>query len=876
MSLFINEKVDLPDNYILFHKIKTLIANTHTEKDKPIYLRIGRKKSGGRLSNLEIVQPLSEKVDEDIQVKLFEMGFPENIVNKASILHNNLEEAINWIVSLGDPSNYNIDIRKAKPKALAYFYNHYHYTKGLSDLVENHQIYSQHFKLFINADNRDDDKCDMFIHVYVDKMFLCNIYESNNIPNLLIKIIQSDSTKISYQYSSNAENILVQTTDVPDHEITLSANYKRELFKYQKHNVLKMKNVENRIKNDFGHYETFLLKNDKYNVSNQFTIEEIDEKIFLSHDDKMMHESDLDMCKLHVNGGILADDIGLGKTCSMIGLMMESYRDKSGLGLCPTRLCKQWDEEIKITSNLKSKIVSSISQFKKIKDNISDYDVIIVSYNFLVNKNYHKFIEENPDSISLNNYFWERVILDEGHEYLSQSRPKKVAFEVRNQLYKFKSNFRWICTGTPFKTNISFWNIIFYLFQSQSNHSLGLSSIYNDDSWENRSISNCLELCLKFYHLLPRFCSDLFIKNTKESVVNFVSIPDFTINTRFLTQTNIERAIYDSALGDKEKMIQLCNHILVSEHHINILGSKPIPLDEIHEKMTVYYKTKIDKLTNQHQKLLEMKTYALEKEFTIEKTEEICAKISDAENNISLNNSKLNIFNKLNEKVDEVESCPICYDDFESKTRSITPCGHFMCSSCACAIFQMSPSSATPCPICRFKFHKNELEFVKSVENDIKVDPNNKWGTKMSELIKYINNIMIQSDDNRFIIFSQWDSMLKLVGKVLQETEINHLFLNGSIHVINGRIKKFKLDKSVRVVLLSSEKAASGLNLTEATHVVLLDTLNNDKESSKIIEEQAIGRSVRIGQKKNVHVQRFVMRDTIEHDYYIRNITNIE
>ena len=142
----------------------------------------------------------------------------------------------------------------------------------------------------------------------------------------------------------------------------------------------------------------------------------------------------------------------------------------------------------------------------------------------------------------------------------------------------------------------------------------------------------------------------------------------------------------------------------------------------------------------------------------------------------------------------------------------------------------------------------------------------------MSEMIRYLKEILSQSNDNRFIVFSQWDSMLKLVGKVLKESDINHLFLNGSIHVINGRIKKFKLDQGVRVVLLSSEKAASGLNLTEASHIILLDTLNNDKESSKIIEDQAIGRSVRLGQTKNVHVQRFIMRDTIEHDYYLRNI----
>ena len=71
---------------------------------------------------------------------------------------------------------------------------------------------------------------------------------------------------------------------------------------------------------------------------------------------------------------------------------------------------------------------------------------------------------------------------------------------------------------------------------------------------------------------------------------------------------------------------------------------------------------------------------------------------------------------------------------------------------------------------------------------------------------------------------------------------------------------------------MSSDKSPSGLHLTEASTIILLHTLNTTKEEAQIIEEQAIGRAVRIGQKETVNVKRFIMRNTIDHDYYIRNI----
>ena len=111
-----------------------------------------------------------------------------------------------------------------------------------------------------------------------------------------------------------------------------------------------------------------------------------------------------------------------------------------------------------------------------------------------------------------------------------------------------------------------------------------------------------------------------------------------------------------------------------------------------------------------------------------------------------------------------------------------------------------------------------------------------------------------------------------MISKILKEKSLNHVFLNGSFHVVNNRVKKFKSNPDIRIVLLSSDKSVSGLNLTEANNIVLLDTMNHeDVNVVKLIEEQAIGRAVRIGQNKQVSVKRFIMRDTIEHDYYLKN-----
>ena len=192
---------------------------------------------------------------------------------------------------------------------------------------------------------------------------------------------------------------------------------------------------------------------------------------------------------------------------------------------------------------------------------------------------------------------------------------------------------------------------------------------------------------------------------------------------------------------------------------------------------------------------------------------------------------------------EENESCPICYEEFNSDiiSRSVTPCGHFLCNMCLNQLFKQGNSSKSSCPICRTNFEIKEVENVKDANNtvdSIQINDIDRWGTKMANLIKYINNVVAEDIDNRIIVFSQWDSMLKMVCEVLSSSNIKYVFINGTIFSINCKIQKFKTDNSIRVVLMSSDKAASGLNLTEANHIILLDTVDTDKASFYLLRSR--------------------------------------
>jgi len=147
-------------------------------------------------------------------------------------------------------------------------------------------------------------------------------------------------------------------------------------------------------------------------------------------------------------------------------------------------------------------------------------------------------------------------------------------------------------------------------------------------------------------------------------------------------------------------------------------------------------------------------------------------------------------------------------------------------------------------------------------------------GTKMGNLIYYLKKLWESSPNSRVIIFSQFDAVLAQVDEILSKNGITTVSIKGTATQKSEALNQFKdTDSSVKVILLSLAKAASGSNLIQASHVILIDPISGTKEEVQAVESQAIGRAYRQGQSQHVTVVRLLIKDTEEHAMYLKILT---
>ena len=134
---------------------------------------------------------------------------------------------------------------------------------------------------------------------------------------------------------------------------------------------------------------------------------------------------------------------------------------------------------------------------------------------------------------------------------------------------------------------------------------------------------------------------------------------------------------------------------------------------------------------------------------------------------------------------------------------------------------------------------------------------------KTRALWTYLKDIAhVKKTKTKVVIFSQWTTCLDLLGWMLDHEDVGHARYDGRVNTTEERervISYFRETPKCQVLLTSLGAGGEGVNLTFASHVVIMEPYWN-----LAVEQQAIDRLHRIGQSDVTHVVRLHVRDSVE------------
>lgn len=203
---------------------------------------------------------------------------------------------------------------------------------------------------------------------------------------------------------------------------------------------------------------------------------------------------------------------------------------------------------------------------------------------------------------------------------------------------------------------------------------------------------------------------------------------------------------------------------------------------------------------------------------------------------------------KLNLEINEISSrfktmsedvCVVCYE-VKTEPIMVNGCNHMFCGDCLLNWLKKNPN----CPLCRKNVKANDLVYIKKDDSTIEEDS---IMSKNDTILKLLN----KNKEGKFVIFSNYDETFYSIFGVLNREEITHNLLKGTSKSREGILDRFR-EGDTRVLLLNSAVNAAGINLREATDIILYHAVNDSTMN------QIIGRANRLGRNTDLRVHHLV------------------
>lgn len=626
---------------------------------------------------------------------------------------------------------------------------------------------------------------------------------------------------------------------------------KTQIHPYQCHNIAKMLEMESReITIEFSEDKLFFLPN-------LGLIFDYDKS---STDACFIKYSDLP--KVRIYGGIIADEVGLGKTVQALCLAL-SKPDIKTLIVVPNHMKEHWHEEM----------------VKHFAPHVFDGLVLITTFAEAM---------ALTDAAEITEYG--RLIVDELAElYATRRIENHKLFGRFCKLQNFRH--RWGITATPFVDDAAMFNIIRFLL---GNYNISRKVVGN------------------YTHIQDAF-KPFFNRNTKANVQKYLHLPDIDMHNIGLMFSAQERAILNAMDMDTGTFSIDDRLRIISNAMLELSNSdkSTITPEELYQLTVQRFQQKVDEavaylkgldtaLDNVNAKIKELESVEepcrvalLLKEYN-DRATHLESQITDANAIIQrretvhyrykmLYQNLKDIIASITERkqqrsdTDDVmgavaadviamadgdeldvdadmdynpdKCCPICMLQFVDNVVLFIACGHKFCSTCFEVCQKNNPNT---CPMCRTVAQVGEINYIGTTNEVI-------TSTKNKEIMRLLKSPEFIGE--RFLIFTRFDKFIVPLIHLLTSNSVTSLQLD-EFKAANQSIKD-----ETRVVVMSTNSNASGIDMTFMRNVIIIEPFDS-YIYGKEIEKQVIGRVHRINQTKRVNVYRLYIRDTIEEAIY--------
>ncbi|QPG75641.1 DNA repair protein rad16 [Brettanomyces nanus] len=557
------------------------------------------------------------------------------------------------------------------------------------------------------------------------------------------------------------------------------------------------------------------------------------------------------------HGGILADEMGMGKTIEMISLMMHDRTKTPNLVVAPTVALLQWKSEIENHAGgaLKVYLFHGANRAKTLKE-LEGYDVIMTSY-AVVESSYRKerygfnrHGRKVREKSLLHQKKFYRVVLDEAHNIKDRSSSTAHAADC------LRCVKRWCLTGTPLQNRIGeLYSLIRFLDLEPFCYYFCTKCPCASKEWTFPDYRACA-VCGHSPMSHMNFFNHFMLKNIQKYGLEFEGKQAFhrlqlLLRQIMLRRTKVERA---EDLGLPPKIVEIRRDFFNPEEkdlYQSLYSNSKRQFDDyVAEGVVLNNYANIFTLITRMRQLADHPDLVLKRM----KPGKLDSSVSE-------------------ELIAGVVVCQLCDDEAEEPIES--KCHHKFCRICISEYVDSfeGDQSQLKCPVCHIPLSIDleqpaiEMEPAStrkksSIVNRINMLGQWKSSTKIEALMEELYKSRSDRETTKSIVFSQFTSMLDLVEWRLKRAGFQTVKLQGSMTPIQRQesIKYFLENPSVEVFLVSLKAGGVALNLVEANQVFIMDSWWNPAVDTG----QAADRIHRIGQFRPIRIVKLVIEDSIE------------